>query len=143
MGWYLDLFRTLDPPDASQVEGLHVGQLVGPLWMRVSAPIGLAIGGLPGWYGKEFFGERHGINVCKILGFEFKKLPLTSRFGTSMYDGRASLIVRYQGPKAGHWADVQDEFRRVDEHKWLGITIIDRPLVRKMAFPFEMVQRGA
>ncbi len=139
------LFKTLEPPVAASLYGLHRGLFVGPSWLRASAGPLLAITGLGGWWGKEFGSEvsagamnlvlRHG-QYQRILRMDFVHQP-------SYLDGRPGLALRYHRDSPFPWPLIRDELRRIDENLVLGMTLVDWGPFRKQAFPFILHRREA
>ena len=48
------LFATLAPPEPAGLAGKYEAAFTGPGWLRRSAAPALALGGLRGWWGKDF-----------------------------------------------------------------------------------------
>lgn len=68
--------------------------------------------------------------------------------GLSQVDGRPGLALHYNGmaqagvPAPFPWRFVRDELRAVDAPTLLGMTVVDLPVLRHLAFPF-LLEREA
>jgi hypothetical protein len=86
-------FRAAPDPALERLVGEHRAEIVGPLWVRLPAPIFLAVRGMPFWAGKRFEpsvdGVLNGVNVLRVWGFTKDAIPITAR----LEDG--DLVVRY------------------------------------------------
>lgn len=130
------LFSQLQPPEHQHLGGFFRARFVGPFWMRRSGPSVLKLMGLPGWQGKRFLGNAQATNVLLIKGQEFEALRMTMVLGPSMEDGKTGLALHYEKTAPWPWRRVRDELRALDEHRILGITIVDAPLLKHFRFPF-------
>ncbi len=126
-------FDTAATPDLGRVPGEHRSEFVGPLWLRLPAPIFLAVRGMPFWAGKRFEppvgGVAHGVNVLRVRGFTKDALPVTATL-----EGR-DLVIRYPPSAAWPWPGVVDRLRARDERTLLGMTF-GLPLMPPRGAPF-------
>jgi hypothetical protein len=139
------LFKTLDPPDAASLIGLYRGLFVGPGWLRASAEPLLAITGLGGWWGKEFdpAADCGAINLIKRRGEYHRVFPMDFVQQPSYLDGRPGLALCYRRDNPFPWPLVIDELRRIDDNTMLGMTLVDRRVLRRQPFPFILHRREA
>jgi hypothetical protein len=139
------LFKTLDPPDAAALHGLHRGRFVGPGWLRTSAGPLLALTGLGGWWRKEFSATVSGgaINLVLRRGEYQRVFPMVFVHQPSYLDGRPGLALRYRRENPFPWPLILDELRRIDEDIVLGMTLVDRGALRRQPFPFILHRREA
>ncbi len=126
-------FDQAPAPELARLVGEHRSELIGPLWLRVPAPLFLAARGMPFWAGKRFEpavdGVLHGVNLLRVRGFEKDSLPITA---TS--DGR-DVVVRYPADAPWPWPGVVDRLRVRDERTLLGMTF-GLPLMPARGAPF-------
>ncbi|WP_206509285.1 hypothetical protein C5142_20005 [Rhodococcus sp. BGS-1C] len=130
---------TLATPQLTDLVGDFEASYVGrPL--RAVAPRGLALVGLPRWYGKRFAaspnrpGTLDGQNLLRpTRGAGLTEtLPMSAAIGSSLADGRPALLVTYpaDGPRPWRW--VRDEFRPWHpDGVLLGMTFVDVPGLRR------------
>jgi cholesterol oxidase len=140
------IWGALPVPDPEELAGSHRAVFVGPAPMRAVAPGALGLVGLPDWFGKRFElsgqdGELSGMNLLRQDGELVEYLEMTARVEPSVIDGAPVLVSTY-GPEAPlPWRHVRDEFRRLGRGTFLGMAVVDRPLLRRvgMAFALEAV----
>jgi hypothetical protein len=82
------LFSTLGVPDAAGLTGVHRAEFVGPAWLRKGAPVALVLGGLGGWWGKEFPGPTDATNLVQRRGGLLRVLPMKLLVAPSLLDGQ-------------------------------------------------------
>ncbi|GAA2732925.1 hypothetical protein [Actinocorallia aurantiaca] len=142
-------WSTLAAPALTDFEGDFQASFVGaPL--RAIAPRGLALVGLPRWYGKRFTPPQpgadavQGVNLLNARdgGLE-ETLPMTATIGASLSDGRPALIVAYSVDSRLPWRWVRDEFRVWDPGTFLGMTFVDLPPARRAGGTPFMLTRAA
>ena len=126
-------FLTLPAPTPASIPGFRRVAFVGPFWLRGSAPMAIALGGLPRWQGKRFSSATQAINV--LAGGE-ERLPMQVESATSWLDGRPVLVCRYGADAPFPWRRVRDEFRVLSGTTWLGMTLVDLPGLRRIGWPF-------
>jgi hypothetical protein len=137
------LFAHLDPPENSSLTGKFRGMFVGPAWLRqVWGPV-LAIGGLGGWWGKEFDSHGNAINLVLRKGRHERRFPMVVVSQVSHLDRKPGLALRYSGDNPFPWPLIVDELRRIDTAMVLGMTLVDIGPFRRMAFPFILQSREA
>ena len=136
------LFSSLTPPDASMRRGFFRARFVGPLWLRASAGPSIALGGLPGWQGKRFLSTDAATNVLARKSGAVDALSMTIVDGASRIDGKTGVELSYGESAPFPWRFVRDELRAVDADTMLGMTVIDLPLLRRLAFPFLLEREG-
>lgn len=147
LGDFLSLFRTLLPP-AHSLTGRYQATFTGPLWLRKTAPTAIALGGLPGWWGKQFTavgpGESTAVNLVMKNGKLMERFPMQSRLDNSILDIKPALCLTYGRDCPFPWPLVTDELRMLDEQNLLGLTIVKVGLLRKFGFPFLLspVEKG-
>ncbi len=132
-------FEGCEAPALSDVPGRWRSQLVGPLWLRLPAPVFLAVRGMPFWAGKRFespVGDViSGVNVLEVRGFHKDSLPLTATV-----EGR-DLVVRYSSDAPWPWPAVVDRLRVRDAQTLLGMTF-GLPLMPPKGAPFLLRREG-
>ncbi|MFN3713703.1 MAG: hypothetical protein ACK4SX_08595 [Alcanivoracaceae bacterium] len=136
------LYARLPVPGVEMRRGFYRAQFIGPWWMRLSGAPTLAITGLPGWQGKRFLTENTGTNVLRRGGRIEERLHMTVEPVTSWVDGSVGLALRYGSEAPAPWRWVRDELRMVDGSTLLGITFVDKPLIRHFPFPFLLVRES-
>lgn len=107
--------------------------------LRAIAPRGLALVGLPRWYGKRFVAAPDstttlaGTNLLRIPGAPHltETLPMTAEIAPSWADARPAVVVTYPSGGARPWRWVRDEVRRWDDGVLLGLTFVDLPGLRR------------
>jgi hypothetical protein len=136
------LFSSLSVPGVGLLSGSYRATFVGPAWLRASATPSLAVAGLPGWAGKRFLAPDRAVNLLRRDGQLVEALTMAVVAGASRVDGQPGLALLY-GPTAPRpWRWVRDELRAVDQDTVLGMTVVDVPLLRALAFPF-LLEREA
>lgn len=128
-----DEFDRCQTPSLEDVAGRWRAQFIGPLWLRLPAPMFLAVRGMPFWAGKRFEapvdGVARGVNVLEVRGFAKDSLAITADI-----EGR-DLVVRYPGDAVWPWPGVVDRLRQRDEETLLGMTF-GLPLMPPKGAPF-------
>lgn len=128
---------SLDQPRLSDLVGVFEASYVGAALQAV-APRGLALVGLPRWFGKSFVvSPDHpttldGLNLLRVEDGPglTETLPMSATVGPSFGDHRAALIVTYPGDAPRPWRWVRDEFRPWSRDVLLGMTFVDLPGLR-------------
>lgn len=130
------LFLTLAQPHAADLAGIFRAEFVGPGWLRATAPSALVLGGLGGWWGKQFDGAGRGMNIVLRGGELSHTMPVHVGMADSLVDRRPCVGVTYPAGSPFPWPHVVDELRPLDEETFLGLTIINTGPLRRLAFPF-------
>ncbi len=133
---FKDLFVSLLIPNPDEIRGKYRAAFVGPAWLRASAGPALAVTGLGGWWGKEFFNDGTAINIIFHAGNFSARFRMQFVHARSFIDSKDGLALHYQKGNPFPWMYVVDEIRRVDESTLLGMTIANVRGLRGMAFPF-------
>lgn len=136
------LFSNLPAPDAAMRRGFFRASFIGPRWLRMTGGPSVALSGLPGWQGKRFLSADSATNMLKKNGKLTQALSMTVVAGLSQVDGKPGVALHYGADARIPWRWVRDELRRVDEHTLLGMTVINLPVLRHLAFPF-LLEREA
>ena len=128
-----DEFEGCQAPALDTVAGQWRSQFIGPLWLRLPAPVFLAVRGMPFWAGKRFDepvdGVAHGVNLLQVRGFRKDSLAITAT-----NEGR-DLVVRYPADAPWPWPGVVDRLRARDADTLLGMTF-GLPLMPPKGAPF-------
>lgn len=113
--------------------GEHRAELVGPWFIRLPAPLFLAVRGMPFWGGKRFDpaigDELRGVNVLRMRGRTRDSIPITAR----LEDG--DLVVRYPADSQWPWPNVVDRLRPLDAATLIGLTF-GLPLMPREGAPY-------
>jgi hypothetical protein len=133
---FKELFISLAIPNPKDIRGKYRAAFVGPAWLRTSAAPALAVTGLGGWWGKEFFDDGTAINIIFHAGNFSTRFRMKFVNARSWIDNKSGLALYYQKGNPFPWMYVVDEIRRVDESTLLGMTIANLSGLRGMAFPF-------
>ena len=100
--------------------GEHRAELVGPWYIRKSAPGFLAATGMADWCGKRFDppvdGVLHGCNLARRNGELQDSIPLTATL-----EG-GDLVVHYPADARWPWRHVTDRLRPLNETTLIGLT---------------------
>ena len=134
--YFRGLFSGLQPPSAGELKGTYRASFTGPLLLRKTAGPAIALGGMPGWWGKDFTGDGRGVNLLKRREGLLRVFPFTLEQAVSLVDSKPGLAVRYNSSCPFPWNHVLDELRWLGESYLLGMTVIDAGPLRKLAFPF-------
>lgn len=136
-------------PGLTDLVGVFEASYVGaPL--RAVAPRGLALVGLPRWFGKGFAPSAGdpavltGTNLLRTTDGSglTPTLPMRATIAPSLADGRPALVVSYAADAPRPWRWVRDEFRPWDDTTLLGMTFVDRPGLRRLpGTPFVLQRR--
>jgi hypothetical protein len=123
------------------MQGIYQAVFVGPWWLRTIAGPGLYPLGLGGWWGKQFDGSGQGTNIVRRDGRLSPKLPVALAERSSLIDGRPCLAVIYPPESPFPWPWVVDELRSLDDERLLGMTLVARRPLYKIALPFQLTRR--
>jgi hypothetical protein len=134
------LFATLSPPDPAGLAGKYEAAFTGPGWLRRSAAPALALGGLRGWWGKDFT-SGGGANLVLREDTLVHVLPFRASQDASAIDGKPAVIVRYAAGCPFPWTHICDELRQIEAGRLLGMTRLELPGLRELALPFLLEQR--
>lgn len=135
------LYSALEPPALNSIQGVYQAAFVGPWWLRTIAGPGLYPLGLGGWWGKQFDGQGHGSNIIRRRGKLTLKMPVSLGERPSLIDGQPCLAVLYGPTSPFPWPWVIDELRSVDGRQLLGMTLVTRPPLDRIALPFLLTHR--
>lgn len=135
------VWSSLPAPALDEVVGTLRAEFVAPL--RHAAPKGLGLVGLPRWHGKKFVRsgptELVGVNLVRARdgsgSFE-ERLTMRAVLGEGLADGLPAVLVTYaaDGPRPWRW--VRDELRVGHDGVLVGMSYVDRPLLRRGGLPF-------
>jgi hypothetical protein len=138
---FRNLFSSLESPALASIRGLYQSAFLGPWWLRTIAGPGLYPLGLGGWWGKQFDGLGQGSNIVRRRGRLSTRLPVSLAEKPSLVDGRPSLAVLYSQDSPFPWPWVIDELRLIDDRRLLGMTLVTRPPLNRLALPFLLTHR--
>jgi hypothetical protein len=136
IGWYRAQFSTLDSPTMADMNGRFRAEFVGPGWLRAIAPPGLAPLGLGGWWGKTFDGQGGGMNIVQRKGQLQEIIPIVLKEADSRINGRSGLNITYPPGSRFPWPWVVDEIRWLDDNTILGMTLMTKAGMHRLALPF-------
>jgi hypothetical protein len=134
------LFAGLPSPPLDSLHGVYRGVFTGPAWLRALAPPSLALGGLGGWWGKDFLGGGAGLNLAQRGGKLVRLFPFRLVECASLIDDRQGIAVQYTSACPFPWPHVRDELRTLDGTTLLGMSVIDLGPLRRLAFPFLLIR---
>jgi len=137
---YAQAFKRLSAPSEPELHGRFRAEFIGPAWLRLTAGPSVALAGLRHWWGKELSGPGPAYNLVERRGSMVRTLPMQLGLAGSLVDGRTCAALRYGPESPRPWPHVVDELRTLDEGRLLGMTVIDVPLLRALAFPFLLVR---
>lgn len=133
---YREAFEGLAAPPLRGLAGTWRAEFVGPLALRKTAGPGLALLGLPGFWGKELGHDGQGINLLTRDGGKERTLPMQLRIEPSRIDGRPSVVIHYAEDAPLPWRFVIDELRAVDARTLLAMSLVDRGPFKRAPLPF-------
>jgi cholesterol oxidase len=134
-------WSSLQAPALDDLVGSLRAEFVAPL--RHMAPVGLGLVGLPRWHGKRFAwsgpAELAGVNLVRSrsgAGVLEERLRMRAVLGEGLADRRPAVVVTYaaDGPRPWRW--VRDELRVGSDGVLVGMSYVDRPLLRRGGLPF-------
>ena len=136
IGWYRAQFNMLNSPTIAEMNGRFHSEFVGPGWLRTIAPPGLAPLGLGGSWGKTFDGNGGGMNIVQRKGQLQEIMPVVLKEEASKINGRSGLNITYPPGSRFPWPWVVDEIRWLDENTILGMTLVTKAGLHRLALPF-------
>jgi hypothetical protein len=136
LGGLVELFSTLQPLPEAMRAGFYRAAFVGPWWLRVGGPPSVHLGGLPGWQGKKFLDAERATNILLRGGKRVEALTMHCKPCKSKVDGRTSIALHYPHAAPLPWRWVTDELRMLDSRTILAVTVVHKPLVERLRFPF-------
>lgn len=134
-------FKTLSAPSEASRKGFYQARFIGPWWLRVSAGPSITLAGLAKWQGKAFVSPTEAVNIVLVDQQRQTKLSMSCSTKPSLIDQKPALVLSYGRLAPMPWRWVRDEVRQQREGEWLGVTIIDLPVLRQLAFPFLLTQQ--
>jgi hypothetical protein len=137
---YREIFASSDLPE--EVDGVWQGEPVGPGWFVTLAGPSLAIGGLGGWWGKDFDGEGGVDNIVERGGAFRRTLRGAVQQADSLVDGRSCLRIVYPQGSGLPWIWIVDELRQVGEGELLGMMVLSISWLPHLALPFVLHARA-
>ena len=129
-------FSELPPAPPSARQGFYRASFIGPAWLRLSAGPSIALSGLPGWQGKRFIDPQCATNVLRGRKGVHEKFRMQCNARPSMVDGKDGVDLSYGAKGPIPWRWLRDELRQLDDNTLLGMTVIELPLLNRLAFPF-------
>jgi hypothetical protein len=136
-------FRDLPAPeDFSALAGAHRGVYVGHAPVRASGPMFMSALRFRHWRGKRFAEADSSSTVLDGVNRFADGEPGRDRYemiasiGPSLIDGRPAYVIEYPPDSPRPWNRARDEFRVIDEHRLLGITTFDFPLIRMLPLAY-------
>jgi hypothetical protein len=129
------VFRSLAPLPLPTPSGSYRAEFVGPGWLRKLAPPALAVGGLCGWWGKEFDGQE-AVNLVERSEIRRRVLPMTVVVAPSAVDGKPAISLHYPKGSRFPWPWIVDEARPLDDATLLCMTLVNLSWAPRTAFPF-------
>lgn len=135
------LYSSLQAPAERLRAGSFRAEFIGPWWLRVSSGPSIRLAGLPGWRGKRFLDASTATNVLRTRDGSFiEALTIRCLPGPSLVDGKPGLALHYGAQAPRPWRWVRDELRALDEDTLLAMTVIELPVLQRLAFPFLLVR---
>jgi hypothetical protein len=147
-GLVLQIFREAQEPTLDTLVGFHEGSFAGPAFVRLPAPLFMALTGMPGWFGKEFDPPGSdpallsGRNLVWRRGAVGRSITMLAQVAPSRVDGRLALVLSYPSDARWPWRRTTDELRPLDDQTLLGVGFVDAPLIRGLPLPFLLRRRG-
>jgi hypothetical protein len=148
LGRVLQIFREAQEPTLGTLVGVHEGSFAGPAFVRLPAPLFMALTGMLGWCGKEFDPPRSdpallsGRNLVRQRGAVRRSIPMQAKVAPSRVDGRLALVLSYPPDARWPWRRTTDELRPLDDQTLLGLGFVDAPLLRGLPLPFLLRRRA-
>lgn len=130
------LFAGLEAPDPAEMHGTYRAAFVGPGWLRAIAGPGLALGGLGGWWGKQFDDRGGGVNLVQRNGRIQPTMPVALVARPSRQDRRPTMAVIYPRGSRFPWPYIVDELRTYAAGVLLGLTYANVRGLWPLAVPF-------
>lgn len=130
------LFKSLAAPQNANINGRFQAEFVGPSWLRRAAGPALAVGGLGGWWGKDFDGKGGGLNLVEQDGALQTRIPVRLQIAISRIDHRPCVAIIYLHGSPFPWPLIEDELRWLDEQTLLGLTMFTKAGLHRISFPF-------
>lgn len=129
-------FRQGKRIEAAALHGFYAGVPAGPWWFRLGSGPTMGLSGFGGWLGKNVLGEGRAVNLFKSASGTESRFPMTLGRRASLVDGQDTLVLNYPPDARMPWCWVTDELRGMPDGRILGMTFVDKPLIRHMVFPF-------
>jgi cholesterol oxidase len=109
--------------------------------VKLIAPSGLGLIGLPDWFGKRFESGPDGLRGVNLLRRSdgddelTEYLDMEAALEPSVLDGAPVLVSTYGADAPLPWRYVRDEFRLLGPGQLLGLAVLDRPVARRIGMP--------
>lgn len=129
-------------PGDAQRSGFWRARFIGPWWLRLTGRPSVALAGLRGWQGKRFLTPERATNILRRADGEIEHLAMRCAIVTTDLDGQPVAALTYGASGPVPWRWVTDELRALDDRTLLGMTRINLPGLRGLAFPF-LLERDA
>lgn len=130
------VFQQARSLDGAQLRGFHAGIPAGPWWFQLGSGPTMALTGFGGWQGKQMLGQGRAVNLFATATGIDQRFPMTLGRRASWIDGMDTLVLNYPADARAPWRWVTDELRGLPDGRLLGMTFVDRPLIRHTVFPF-------
>lgn len=143
IGQLKQAFRQGKRLEAEALQGFYAGVPAGPWWFRLGSGPTMGLTGFGGWLGKQALGQGKAVNLFKVTSGTEQRFPMTLGRRASHVDGQDTLVLNYPTDARMPWCWVTDELRAMPDGRILGMTFVDRPLIRHMVFPFVLTPPSA
>jgi len=120
----IQLFMTLEP--VKELEGVYTAEIPGPRFLVPIKKLFLGISGLPGWVGKQFFGD-YALNMLTKKGELYAGPKMLIKKLLHQIDSKEGLVATYDSDAPFIWQHCTDEFRHIDDNTILGMSHFDLP----------------
>ncbi|GLQ32685.1 hypothetical protein GCM10007876_31640 [Litoribrevibacter albus] len=123
----INIFPRLEP--VTELNGVYLAELPGPKILTPFKRLFLSVSGLPGWKGKQFFGD-YALNILSKKGQIYKGPEMRIQTQPHKLDGKQGAIATYDSTAPHIWQHCTDEFRQIDQDTVLGMSHFDLPAFR-------------
>ncbi|WP_372966166.1 hypothetical protein [Marinobacter sp.] len=132
----LELYDSLPPPTTLLTEGRFYGHSIGPTWLVAMGWPLLNFGAMAGWKGKHFYEGGHVLNIVERKAVESEILPISSSILPYTKGHGNALRLSYPSDSPFPWNRITDELRPLSDGRYLGVTTLDMPLMKRLPYPF-------
>ena len=139
---FSNLFASSSVHNQSTPIGTYRASFVGPGWLRAAAGPALSIGGLGGWWGKQFKDDGTAVNLIQHGDKLEPRFSMRLIDAISALDGKPALALHYDPENPFPWPHIVDELRHLDSVTLLGMTYVNVSALQKLAFPFLLEFQG-